>query len=134
MGRDDILHVGLESLEWLAEVQRSPGGYFAPIGSNGFFRRGSIPARYDQQPVEACGMVSACLDAHRITGAGRWSTYASAAFGWFLGQNDLHQPLYDASTGGCRDGLHADRVNENQGAESTISFLLALRDMRSGIR
>jgi len=134
MARDDILHVGLESLEWLAEVQRSPGGYFAPIGSNGFFRRGSSPARYDQQPVEACGMVSACLDAHRITGAGRWSTYASAAFGWFLGQNDLHRPLYDASTGGCRDGLHADRVNENQGAESTISFLLALRDMRSGNR
>jgi glycosyltransferase involved in cell wall biosynthesis len=134
MGLEEIVHLGLESLEWLAQVQRTPGGYFAPIGSNGFFQRGGTPARYDQQPVEACGMVSACLDAHRITGAARWSTYANAAFGWFLGQNDLHQPLYDAWTGGCRDGLHADRVNENQGAESTISFLLALRDMRSGNR
>ncbi len=134
MERDDVVQVGLRSLQWLAEIQHTPTGYFAPIGSNGFYRRGGSPARYDQQPVEACGMVSACLDAYRVTGAARWSTYATAAFGWFLGENDLHQPLYDASTGGCRDGVHADRVNENQGAESTISFLLALRDMRSGIR
>ena len=77
-------------------------------------------------------MVAACLDAHRVTGAARWSTTASEAFAWFLGQNHLQQSLYDVSTGGCRDGLHADRVNENQGAESTISFLLALHDMRSG--
>ena len=79
-------------------------------------------------------MVSACRDAHRITGDIRWSRYASSAFGWFLGQNHIQQPLYDAGTGGCRDGLHQDRVNENQGAESTISFLLALWDMHSAER
>ena len=132
MGEDAVVEVGLRSLDWLATVQRGPEGYFAPIGSNGFYRRGTTPARYDQQPVEACGMIAACLDAHRITGAARWSTTASTAFGWFLGQNHLQQTLYDVSTGGCRDGLHADRVNENQGAESTLSFLLALHDMRSG--
>ncbi|HEY6546263.1 MAG TPA: glycosyltransferase, partial [Vicinamibacteria bacterium] len=132
MGDDQVTDVGLRALDWLGSVQCGPEGYFAPIGSNGFYRRGSTPAPYDQQPVEACGMVAACLDAHRVTGAARWSTMASAAFGWFLGQNHIQQNLYDVSTGGCRDGLHADRVNENQGAESTISFLLALHDMRSG--
>ena len=134
MARDDLVTVGLRSLDWLASVQHTPDGYFAPVGSNGFYRRGAVAAQFDQQPVEACGMVSACLSAHRITGDAHWSGYASSAFGWFLGQNHLQQPLYDVSTGGCRDGLHADRVNENQGAESTISFLLALWDMRSAER
>jgi hypothetical protein len=59
---------------------------------------------------------------------------AQRAFSWFLGQNQLQQALYNAATGGCRDGLHKDRVNENQGAESTLSFLLALCEMRSGLR
>jgi glycosyltransferase involved in cell wall biosynthesis len=134
MGRAEMVAVGTRTLDWLASVQHTPDGYFAPIGSNGFYVRGSAPARYDQQPVEACGMVSACLDAHRITGEDRWSRYAASAFGWFLGQNHLQQPVFDVSTGGCRDGLHADRVNENQGAESTVSFLLALWDMRSAER
>ena len=132
MARPEVAATGLRALEWLADLQRTPEGYFAPIGSNGFYQRGGTPARWDQQPVEACGMVSACLDAQRVTGAAHWGRHAGAAFGWFLGQNDLHLPLYDATTGGCRDGLHADRANENQGAESTLSFLMALQDMRSG--
>ena len=131
MGRQDLVTVGTKALDWLARLQHTRDGYFSPVGSNGFYRRGTDAARFDQQPVEACGMVSACLDARRITGDERWLRYAGAAFGWFLGQNHLHQAVYDVSTGGCRDGLHADRVNENQGAESTISFLLALWDMRS---
>ena len=134
MARDDLVAVGVRALDWLGTVQHTADGFFAPVGTNGFYRRGMSPARYDQQPVEACGMVSACLDALRITGDARWSGYAGSAFGWFLGQNHLQQPLYDVSTGGCRDGLHADRVNENQGAESTLSFLLALWDMRSAER
>jgi hypothetical protein len=52
-------------------------------------------------------------------------------FGWFLGRNDLQVPIYDATTGGCRDGLHPDRINENQGAESTLSFLMALLEMEA---
>ena len=79
-------------------------------------------------------MISACLEAHRVTGDARWRDRARVAFNWFLGQNQLQQPLYDATTGGCRDGLHADRVNENQGAESTLSFLLALVEMRAADR
>jgi hypothetical protein len=128
---DQMIAVGLESLEWLLKQQRSADGYFAPIGSNGFYLRGQEKARFDQQPVEACATVSACLEARRVTADGAWFSHARHAFGWFLGQNERQQALYDATTGGCRDGLHSDRMNENQGAESTLSFLLALLEMRS---
>jgi len=79
-------------------------------------------------------MVSACLEAGRTTGDLRWAQHARRAFSWFLGQNHLQQSLYDTTTGGCRDGMHSDRMNENQGAESTLSFLLALAEMRSADR
>jgi glycosyltransferase involved in cell wall biosynthesis len=134
MGNEEMTAAGLRSLEWLAEIQCSEDGYFAPIGSNGFYPRGGPRASFDQQPVEACAMVSACLDAQRVTSDGRWAERARRAFTWFLGQNDLQRSLYDATTGGCRDGLHADRANENQGAESTLSFLLSLLEMRSADR
>jgi len=75
-------------------------------------------------------MISACLEAYRVTGDQRWRKEAQRAFDWFLGRNDLGLCLYDVGTGGCRDGLHPDRANENQGAESTLSFLLALLEMR----
>jgi hypothetical protein len=85
---------------------------------------------FDQQPVEAGATVSACLEARRVSGDLKWLVRAQRAFSWFLGQNVLQQSLYDASSGGCRDGLHADRVNENQGAESSLAFQLALLEMR----
>src|SRR5581483_12111086 len=126
------LEAGLDSLDWLEKQQHcSVSGHFLPIGSQGFFSHGSDKARFDQQPLEACATVSACLEAHRITGDECWRTRAWAAFNWFLGDNDLKTSLHDASTGGCRDGLHPDRVNENQGAESTLSFLMALMEMRN---
>jgi len=134
MDHSGMVAAGLRSLEWLARIQRSTDGYFAPIGSNGFYRRGGPRAAFDQQPVEACAMVSACLAARRVTGDMRWADEARRALHWFFGQNHLQQSLYDPATGGCRDGLHADRMNENQGAESTLSFLLALSEMRSADR
>jgi glycosyltransferase involved in cell wall biosynthesis len=127
-----MLDAGLESLNWLADLQRadSEGGHFVPIGSNGFYRRGGERARFDQQPVEAQAMVSACLEAYRIIGDKSWRREAQRAFEWFLGRNDLNLPIYDPKTGGCRDGLHPDRQNENQGAESTLAFLQALLELR----
>jgi glycosyltransferase involved in cell wall biosynthesis len=123
---------GLEALDWLVNQQRcETNGHFVPIGSQGFYRKGGEKARFDQQPIEAAGEVSACLQAYRITGDPRWRNDAWSAFNWFLGDNDLQLPLYDSVTGGCRDGLHPDRANENQGAESTLSFLMALLEMRS---
>ena len=131
LNHEEMVVAGTRSLQWLVEIQRSEEGDFAPIGSDGFYRRGGRKALFDQQPVEACAMVSACLEAGRVTGERTWMHHARRAFSWFLGQNHLQQPLYDATTGGCRDGLHADRRNENQGTESTLSFLLALAEMRS---
>jgi glycosyltransferase involved in cell wall biosynthesis len=122
----------LESLKWLADLQRAgtSAGHFVPIGSNGFYRRGGERARFDQQPVEAQAMVSACLAAHRVTGDKNWHKEARRAFDWFLGRNDLNLPIYDPTTGGCRDGLHPDRPNENQGAESSLAFLQAVLELR----
>ncbi|MGA3245012.1 MAG: glycosyltransferase family 4 protein [Bacteroidota bacterium] len=121
---------GLESLHWIADVQTASEGHFVPIGSNGFYELGNERARFDQQPVEAQAMVSACLEAFRITGDKHWNKEAHRAFEWFLGRNDLKLPLYDPTTGGCRDGLHPDRPNENQGGESTLAFLQSLLELR----
>lgn len=128
----EMTDIGLESLNWLAALQHSEmeGGHFVPIGSNGFFTRKGERARFDQQPVEAQVMTSACLEAYRITGDQLWRKEARRAFEWFLGRNDLSRPLYDPTTGGCRDGLHPDRPNENQGAESTLAFLQSLLELR----
>ncbi len=128
----DMAQVGLESLRWLADLQKSGAAsrHFVPIGSNGFYKRGGERARFDQQPVEVQAMVSACLEAFRITFDKYWYKEARRAFEWFLGRNDLNLPVYDPTTGGCRDGLHADRPNENQGAESTLAFLHTLLELR----
>ncbi len=129
MPNPEALEIGLESLRWLASVQKTRSGHFRPIGSNGFYERDGAHADFDQQPVEALAMVSACLEARRATQNESWSREAKRAFEWFLGRNDLGVPLYDPSSGGCSDGLHQDRVNENQGAESTLAFQLALAEM-----
>jgi len=129
-GQTAVLNCGLQALRWLAELQTSEKGHFRPIGSNGFYRRGGARADYDQQPIEAQAMVSACLEAYRATGDKRWHEYAQGAFDWFIGWNDLALELYSAETGGCSDGLHVDRVNSNQGAESTLAYLLSLAEMR----
>ncbi len=133
---DRMVSAGLESLDWLTETQHSEtsseaSGHFVPIGSQGFYRQDGGKARFDQQPLEAAGAVSACLQAYRVTADSRWREEAWSAFNWFLGDNDLQIPLYDCVTGGCRDGLHPDRANENQGAESTLSFSMALLEMHA---
>jgi glycosyltransferase involved in cell wall biosynthesis len=128
---EEMSTAGLHALEFLVSVQRSGAGYFAPVGSNGFYVRGGLKAEFDQQPIEACAMIAACLEAQHCTGDALWAQRAQWAFNWFVGENQLEQALYDPRTGGCRDGLHADRVNENQGAESSLCFLTALLQMRA---
>jgi glycosyltransferase involved in cell wall biosynthesis len=128
-GNETALEIGLKTLRWLCTVQTSPRGCFRPIGVHGFFRRGEGQASFDQQPLEAHATTSACIEAYRVTGDAHWLNTARWAFEWFLGRNDLGLPVYDASTGGCRDGLLEDRVNENQGAESTLAMLLSLAEM-----
>ncbi|MBE7499271.1 MAG: glycosyltransferase [Verrucomicrobiales bacterium] len=128
-GQVEVFERGLQALRWLVEVQTAEGGDFRAIGSNGFYPRTGPRACFDQQPIEAQSMVSACLEAYRATSDGWWYEQAQRAFDWFLGWNDLGLELYAPTTGGCRDALHIDRVNQNQGAESTLAFLLALAEM-----
>jgi len=130
MGKPQVVGLGLETLRWLVGIQTSPAASFRPVGSNGFYVRGREPALFDQQPIEAQVTVSACIEAYRGTGDLFWAAEARRAFEWFLGRNDLGLAVYDSTTGGCRDGLHMDRLSQNQGAESTLAFLLALGEMQ----
>lgn len=129
-GSEEGIAIGSRSMRWLMEVQTGDGGHFQPVGSRGFFPRGGRRADFDQQPLEAGVSAAACLAAWRATGEESWRSEARRAFEWFLGRNDLGETLYDAGSGSCYDGLHVDRVNRNQGAESTLSALLALQEMK----
>lgn len=128
-GNARALEVGLDSLGWLVKIQTAPPEHFRAIGCNGFYRKGQERAQFDQQPIEANATVSACLEAYRVTQDPAWMNEARSAFEWFLGRNDLGQELYDPGTGGCCDGLQEGRINRNQGAESTLAFLLSLAEM-----
>jgi hypothetical protein len=130
MDNGTMLELGLKTLRWLTKIQTSEAGSFRPVGSNGFFPRGKQRAIFDQQPIEAQVTVSACIEAYQATGDMFWVAEARRAFEWFLGRNDLGHALYDSTTGGCRDGLHMDRLSQNQGAESTLAFLLSLAEMQ----
>lgn len=124
-GDEGAERIGLTALRWLIRHQTSESGCFSPIGCHGFWPKGGEKARFDQQPVEAHAMVSACMAAYELTGEESWVGHARRCFEWFLGRNDLGMPLYDASTGGCRDALLLDHLNQNQGAESTLAYHLS---------
>jgi hypothetical protein len=124
------VETGLESLRWLMSLQTASSGCFRPVGSKSFGRIRRQPEAYDQQPVEATATISACLAARRANDSKEWPKAAMGAFAWFLGENDLQTALIDPNTGSCSDGLHPDRSNENKGAESTLSYLLALVEIR----
>jgi len=131
VGDEAMLSDGLRYLRWLVEQQIDDNGLFAPVGSDGFYPRDGVRAQFDQQPIEAHATVSACLEAYQLTNEKFWLDEALRAFRWFLGSNQVGKPIYDASTGGCYDGLHIDRVNLNQGAESTLAFLLSLVELKA---
>lgn len=121
---------GLRSLRWLMRVQTTPTGLFRPVGSESFCNQYAPPHPFDQQPLEATATISACLAAWRADGNPKWKNDAMRAFSWFVGGNDLSLSLIDPDTGGCCDGLHPDRVNENRGGESVVSYLLSLTEIR----
>jgi glycosyltransferase involved in cell wall biosynthesis len=132
--RQQLIKVGLTSLRWLMAQQTTPDGYFRPVGTESFGVVRKTPLAFDQQPVEAAAAVSACLAASRVDDSAEWSAGALRAFDWFLGGNDLQTSLVDPTSGSCLDGLHRDRPNENKGAESAVSYLLGLAEMRQFVR
>src|ERR1051325_10532285 len=131
MNNQQMVELGVKTLRWLLKIHTSEAGALQPIGSNGFYPCGGQRALFDQQPIEAQVTVSACIEAFHATNDRFWVAEARRAFEWFLGRNDLGLPLYDSTTGGCRDGLHIDRVSQNQGAESSLAFLLSLAEMQT---
>lgn len=132
-GEEAYRRVGLESLDFLLRVLFE-NGFLDVIGNNGWYRRGRPRAYFDQQPVDAEGTVAVCLRAHQITGEQHYRELAERAFEWFLGRNRVGVPLYDPQTGGCYDGLQPDGVNGNQGAESTLAYLMARLAMEEATR
>lgn len=129
MGQSGMVEQGLNSLAWLLDVQRAPAGHLSIIGNNGWLPRGGERAAFDQQPLEAHAMVHACLDAARVSGDNHWVAEAWRCFRWFTGENDLGVPLHDPRTGGCLDGLESDGANRNQGAESSLAYLLSVIEL-----
>ena len=125
---EEMFNTGLKSLQWLIDVQTNPdGGHLSLVGNDGWYKRGGEKARFDQQTVDASALVDACYQAFVLTGDDSWLKKMDWAFNWFFGSNDVHQPLYDFSSGGCYDGLEPGGINQNQGAESVVSMLLALQ-------
>lgn len=121
---------GLKSIRWLIKVQTdSQEGHLSLIGNDGWLHREGGKAKFDQQPVDAAALIDACWEGFVATGEKWYLRQIEKCFSWFLGQNDLGTSLYDFSTGGCKDGLHPSRVNQNEGAESLLSWLLALHRM-----
>lgn len=129
--RGDMIETGVNSLEWLLDVMTESDGTLAPVGNDGWYHRDGQPARFDQQPIEVHALLEACIEAYNVTADERWLVEARRCFDWFLGKNRLNKSLYDYETSGCRDGLQPGGVNENQGAESTLAWLLSLLAIRS---
>jgi glycosyltransferase involved in cell wall biosynthesis len=124
------VEAGRQSLRWLMSLQTTPSGCFRPVGTQSFGKIRQKPEAFDQQPVEAAATISACHSAWQVDRGAEWRVGAMRAFDWFLGENDLQTALIDPDTGSCLDGLHPDRPNENKGAESALSYLLGLVEMR----
>ena len=130
LGRPATVDLGLDVLEWLVAAETAPGGWIRPIGNRGWWTRGSAPAQWDQQPIEPASIVSAAAAAWDATHDEHWAVTAERALGWFLGANDRGVTMADLPTGGCRDGLGPDGANANQGAESTLAWLLSVERIR----
>jgi len=122
--QEEYLHTALEAISFL-ESKVFRDGVLYPVGNNGWCSKGGTTALFDQQPLDVMAMVLFYQQAFHITGDKKFLARGIRSWQWFMGENALEQPLYDKDTGGCSDGLHPDRVNENQGAESTIAFWIA---------
>ena len=125
-----MMQAGCTVLDWLALSQTTAAGGLSIVGNSGWWTRGDSPARFDQQPIDATSLLLAAEEAYVATAAEQYLNVAEMAYGWFLGDNDMNVPVAIAATGGCHDGLTADGVNLNQGAESTLMWLTALEHMR----
>ena len=131
LGRPAWVERGTKDLQWLARAQTAPEGHFRPIGNRGWWQRGGRPAQWDQQPIEALSTLEAALAAEAATGDVAFGRLAESAYAWFTGANDLGLPVANLAEGACHDGLGSGGLNPNQGAESTLAWLVAVERMRT---
>lgn len=127
--REDMLEAGLKSLRWLLDVQRGESGCLSVIGNEGWFKKGQPRAQFDQQPIEAQCLVQACIRAADITAEDKWLREAERCFQWFTGYNDVNVVMYNPETGGGHDGLKPTGTDPNQGAESTLAYVLSALEL-----
>jgi len=128
-GESNYLQVAKDSLDFLIEIQIIDD-VFIPVGSKGWFKRNGRRALYDQQPLEASCMVEAALTALNSTGDENYRRTALTAFDWYHGRNTKKVRIYNEKTGTCYDGITEKGLNQNQGAESILSYYLAYLKLR----
>lgn len=133
MPNQEMFDMGTKALEWLLDVQTAPDGHLSLIGNDGWFDSKGNRAMFDQQPIEVKSLIDACLDVYSFTGDKKWFEESERCLSWFLGHNDLQLPLCDYKNGGCADGLEQQGINGNQGAESTLSWLISLINMHTAM-
>lgn len=130
VGATTMVAIGLQVLDWLIDAQTAPEGHLSVVG-NGWWPHGGTRAQFDQQPIEATSLLLASEAALRVTGRPRYRETMERAYAWFLGDNDLHVPVAEPTRGACRDGLTPDGANTNEGAESTLMWLIAAEHIRA---
>lgn len=133
LDRPDMIQAGLRVLDWLIEAQTNADGHLSSVGNQGWWPRGGVAARYDQQPISATTLLLAAETAFDKTGAPHYRDAVESAYSWFLGRNDVLTPVAEPANGACNDGIGPAGVSRNQGAESTLMWLIALEHVR-GLR
>ncbi len=130
---EKMYDTGIKVLKWLLKIQTAPEGHLSVIGNDGWFDKSGNRSMFDQQPIEVKSLIDACLDTYIETGDRKWFEESERCLSWFLGQNDLQLPVCDYKTGGCSDGLERQGINGNQGAESTLAWIISLISMHTAM-
>lgn len=123
-GNREYVKAGIYALDFLIGKTFTEDIYM-PIGQSHWYRNNLKRSQYDQQPEDPAAMIQALTYVFDLTSDERYKNLAKKCFSWFLGNNSLNKIMYDEETGGCYDGLHPNRVNLNQGAESLVSYLMS---------
>jgi len=123
-GDSSVKEIALESMQFLEEVTMNKG-YLSLVGSKGWYPKGGKRAVFDQQAIDAMASVRLFYQAYKVTKDPEYIEKMFSSYLWFLGENELRIPLYDYETKGCCDGLESSGVNRNQGAESTLAYLIS---------
>lgn len=121
---EKVNDIAMESMAFLSDITLS-NGYLSIVGNETWFKKDEENSQFAQQPLDALAMVLMFHQAFRLTKDKAFVTKLYTCFMWFLGENDLRISLYDFQTKGCCDGLERYGVNRNQGAESTLAYLVS---------